>query len=117
MDAYIRTYRWQDVGEVRVPESQVERALALLPAVDAAHAEEHVERCAWCGSTDARLQSPFSRALAIVSALLIGWELYGRRLGAAFTAAFLALVVLALTKIMTGRVVCTNCGREWRTPR
>jgi len=60
LDAYIRTYRWQDIGEVRVPESQVERALALLPGVDSTGQAEVVERCPWCGSRHARTFAPFT---------------------------------------------------------
>ena len=116
IDAYIRTYRWQDVGEVRVPESQVERALALLPAIDPAQIEE-VERCAWCGSKDARVVAPFTTVLASAGAAVVAWEIYSRRFEAAVAAAFLALLVVAMTKMAAGRLVCTNCGREWRAPR
>ncbi len=117
IDAYIRTYRWQDVGEVRVPESQVERALALLPAVDPAQAEEEVERCAWCGSKDARLVAPFTSVLAWAGIALVGWEIYSGRVGAAVAAALLVLLIVAMTKMAAGRLICTNCGREWRAPR
>jgi len=108
--------RWQDVGEVRVPESQVERALALLPAIDPAQIEE-VERCAWCGSKDARVVAPFTTVLASAGAAVVAWEIYSRRFEAAVAAAFLALLVVAMTKMAAGRLVCTNCGREWRAPR
>ena len=117
IDAYFRTYRWQDVGEVRVPESQVERALALLPAVDPAQTEEEVERCAWCGSKDARLVAPFTSVLASAGIALVGWEIYSGRAGAAVAAALLVLLIVAMTKMAAGRLICTNCGREWRAPR
>ena len=116
-DAYIRTYRWQDIGEVRVPESQVQEALALLPALDASDAVEEVERCPWCGSHDARLVAPLTTVLMAGAAAWIGWELYARRFEGAAAAALLSLLAVALTKMATGRLICVNCGRDWRMPK
>ena len=118
-DAYIRTYRWQDISEVRVPESQVEEALALLPAQapDSVPRVDQRERCAWCGSEDARLVAPFTTVLACAGAALVAWELYRRRFESAVAAAFLALLIVAMTKMTAGRLVCVNCGRDWRPPR
>ena len=119
LDAYIRTYRWADIGEVRVPEGQVQRALALLPAQapDSLPRVDQRERCAWCGSEDARLVAPFTTVLACAGAALVGWEIYLRRFEAAAAAAFLALLIVAMTKMAAGHLVCVNCGRDWRPPQ
>src|SRR4029077_1260437 len=116
IDAYIRTYRWQDTGEVRVPESQVERALALLPAGDSLERSDEVERCPWCGSQEARIVAPFTTALGAAGIGLVAWEIYSRRLDGAVVAGVLALLIVAMTKMAAGRLVCVNCGREWRAP-
>jgi hypothetical protein len=96
-----------------VPEGQVERALSLLPAVDTTTQAEEIERCAWCGSKDARLVAPLTTILTWAGIALVAWEIYSRRVGAAVAAAVLVLLVVAMTKIAAGRLVCANCGRDW----
>ena len=117
IEAYIRTYRWQDTGEVRVPESEVERALALLPAADSLEGSDEVERCRWCGSRDARVVAPFTTVLGLAGVGLIAWEIYSRRIDGAVVAAVLVLLIVAMTKMAAGRLVCMNCGQERRAPR
>ena len=62
IDAYIRIYRWQDIGEVRVPESQVERAMTLIsvPQLELSAGVEHAETCTWCGGRYPRTFAPFT---------------------------------------------------------
>src|SRR5256885_6991538 len=116
LDAYIRTYRWQDIGEVRVPESQVERALALLPGVDSTGQAEVVERCPWCGSRHARTFAPFTGLVLAGGAGLIGWAIYQGQYDGAAVAFTVTLVVLFFMKTILGRLVCAECGRDWRGP-
>jgi hypothetical protein len=119
LDAYIRTYRWQDSGDVRVPESQVESALALLPAsqLELSGGVEEAETCAWCGSRHARTFAPFTGLVLAAGAGLMGFAIYnGEYDGAAMTFT-VTLVLLFMMKTITGRLVCADCGRDWRPPR
>jgi len=118
LDAYIRTYRWQDIGEVRVPESQVERALALLPEArpDLSASVEQAEKCAWCGSRHARTFAPFTGLVLGAGAGLIGWAIYKGQYDGAAVAFTVTLVVLFFMKTTVGRLVCADCGRDWRAP-
>jgi len=120
IDAYIRIYRWQDIGEVRVPESQVESALALLsvPQLESsAGGVEHAETCAWCGGRYPRTFAPFTGLVLAAGGGLIGYAIYlGQYDGAAVTAG-VTLVVLFFMKTVAGRLVCADCGRDWRAPK
>ncbi|HXD19254.1 MAG TPA: hypothetical protein VN654_19710 [Vicinamibacterales bacterium] len=117
-DAYIRTYRWQDVGEVRVPESQVQEALALLPATPAEGSSEleRIETCAWCGSRHARTFAPFTGLVLATGAGLIGWAIYNGQYDGAAVSFTVTLVVLFFMKTTVGRLVCAECGRDWQVP-
>ena len=118
-DAYIRTYRWQDVGEVRVPESQVENALALLPATpaDGSSELEPIETCAWCGSRHARTFAPFTGVVLAAGAGLLAWAIYRGAYDAAAMAATVTLIALFVMKTTIGRLVCADCGRDWHVPK
>jgi len=119
IDAYIRIYRWQDIGEVRVPESQVESALALLsvPQLESSAGVEHAETCAWCGCRTPRTFAPFTGLVLAAGGGLIAYAIYlGQYDGAAVTAG-VTLVVLFFMKTTAGRLVCADCGREWRAPK
>jgi hypothetical protein len=119
INAYIRTYRWQDIGDVRVPESEVQRALALLPSAGAelVAGAEQAETCAWCGSRHARTFAPFTGLVLAAGGGLVGWAIYRGEYDAAVTTFLVTLVVLFLMKTIAGRLVCAECGREWRAPR
>jgi VIT1/CCC1 family predicted Fe2+/Mn2+ transporter len=118
IEAYIRTYRWQDVGEVRVPESQVESALALLPAsqLELSGGVEQAETCAWCGSRHARTFAPFTGLVLAAGAGLIGLAIYKGEYDGAAMSFTVMLVLLFMMKTITGRLVCADCGRDWRPP-
>jgi VIT1/CCC1 family predicted Fe2+/Mn2+ transporter len=115
IDAYIRTYRRQDTGEVRVPESQVESALALLPTAppDASGGGDQNEKCAWCGSPHARTFAPFTSVVLAAGAGLIGWAIYKGQYDGAAVSVTVTLLVLFFMKTTVGRLVCAECGRDW----
>ena len=119
LDAYIRTYRWQDIGEVRVPESQVESALALLPASrpDASGDVNEQEKCAWCGSAHARTFAPFTGLVLAAGAGLVAWAIYRGEYDAAAMAATVTVIALFVMKTTIGRLVCADCGRDWHVPK
>ena len=119
IDAYIRTYRWQDIGEVRVPESQVESALALLSAsqLELSAGVEHAETCAWCGGRYPRTFAPFTGLVLAAGAGLIAWAIYLGQYDGAAVSVSVTLVVLFFMKTIAGRLVCADCGREWRAPK
>ena len=118
LDAYIRTYRWHDIGEVRVPESQVESAFALLPASlpEASEGVDEAEKCAWCGSPHARTFAPFTGLVLAGGGGLIGWAIYRGEYDGAAMAFIVTLIVLFVMKTTVGRLVCAECGRDWQVP-
>jgi len=118
IDAYIRTYRRQDVGEVRVPESQVERALGLLPPPlpDLVEEPSIPKVCPWCGSDRARYPAPVSRLASIGGIFAAALLAVYRNFQAAALVFAVTLWVVYLAKINAG-LVCANCGGEWRAPR
>ena len=117
-DAYIRTYRWEDIGEVRVSESQVERALALLPAgqPDSTATAEQRGTCAWCGSRHARTFAPFTGLVLAAGAGLAVWAVYKGEYNGAAMAVTATVMLLFIMKTTVGYLVCADCGREWRVP-
>jgi hypothetical protein len=119
IDAYIRIYRWQDIGEVRVPESQVERAMTLLsvPQLELSAGVEHAETCTWCGGRYPRTFAPFTGLVLAAGGGLIGWAIYLGQYDSGAATAGVTLVVLFFMKTIAGRLVCADCGRDWRAPK
>jgi hypothetical protein len=119
IDAYLRTHRRRETGEVRVPESQVEAAMALLPpAAPDLFAPQEVPRvCPWCGCDRARFPSPIARLLSVVGVIVAASLAIQREFALAGLAASFTALVAYVGKISGDELVCTNCGREWRAPR
>jgi len=47
---------------------------------------------------------------------LIGWAIYKGQYDGAAVAFTVTLVVLFFMKTTVGRLVCADCGRDWRAP-
>ena len=116
IDAYTGTYIRQRTVKVRVPTSQVEQALALLPppAPDLLAPADPQKACAWCGCEQTRFaSSPLVRSLVLGGMAFAAWLAIRRQFEAA---ALLGVgsIWLLFVKVIDDRLVCSNCGREWR---
>jgi len=102
---------------LRVPESQAERALALLsePPHDWFQEPDKRRVCPWCGFDEARYPSPFAWILTCVGAVAAVSLAMRRRLDLAGIALGLTVIVMYFGRIGSAPV-CTNCGRGRDAP-
>ena len=102
---------------IRVPESQVQQALAILPPAEPDLLEEpdKPKVCPWCGSDRARYPAPVARVASFVGGFFTALLAVYRQFEAAGLALAITLWAMYVAKIGSG-LVCANCGREWRAP-
>jgi hypothetical protein len=120
LDAGIPAYRgsWSRYPSLRtllrVPESQVDAAIELLPPAppDLFAPQEIPKVCPWCGSDRARYSGTVARILGFAG-IFVAASLTVRRY---FELALVGCcTVFAIWRAnIGGDLVCGNCGREWR---
>jgi hypothetical protein len=105
-------------GEVRVPESQVEKALRILPPAepDLLAPPDEPTLCQWCGSDKPRYPSTLARILSLVGVAAAASLAMRRQFEVAGLVVAFTVTAMYFAKIGSG-LVCANCGREWRAPR
>ncbi|MBI4265279.1 MAG: hypothetical protein HY657_12955 [Acidobacteria bacterium] len=109
-------HRHNPQTEIRVPISQVEDALALLPEElpTLADLTAPTVQCVLCRSTSVRTDSPAMRWVLVIGALLAGWVVLYR--GAITVAIMLLLATVTLAAGVRARFhvkKCDACGHVW----
>jgi len=105
-------------GEIRVPESQAERALSLLPPQppNLLAPPEVPSVCPWCGSDRARYAGAVARILGFLGIFTAASLTVRRHFELAALVGCCTVFAIWRANI-GGDLVCANCGRQWRPPR
>jgi hypothetical protein len=117
-DAYLASsaFRVGGLAELRVPESQVDAALELLPP-EVPTLQQLTRPSAQCRVCSGGL---VKEAPALVGYALFGgigvavWSLLRGDTRAAFVIVLTTVAIAAFLRNVTGRRVCEQCGSEWR---
>jgi hypothetical protein len=101
--------------ELRVPESEAEAALELLPDEEPSLADLMApsQQCIMCGSTLVQEDSPAMRWVLVIGGAVVLWVLYR---GAVNLAIMLLLAVVTLAagvRVKFHYRKCGACGHEW----
>lgn len=119
IDAYLggSYYRHRERAQLRVPESQIERALELLPPeLPTLHDDLRLPaiRCVRCESTSNHVVAPAVNYFLIGGALLGVWALARRQVNAAVLMMIVMTTFAAFAKKLSTRRRCDTCGHVWR---
>jgi hypothetical protein len=103
---------------LRVPDSQVQDALAILPPAepDLLKEPDQPAVCPSCGSERAQYPAPAARIASLAGVFVTALLAVYRRFEAAGVVFALTIWAMYLAKINSG-LVCANCGGKWRAPR
>ena len=119
IDAYMggSYYRYRERPQLRVPASQVERALELLPPeLPTLHDDLRLPsvRCVRCESTSVQIVAPAVNYLLLAGVALGAWALTKRQVNAAIVLMVGMIAAAALAKKLSSRRRCAACGHVWR---
>lgn len=120
IDAYLggSYYRYRERAQLRVPESQIERALALLPPeLPTLHDDLRLPaiRCVRCESTSNHVVAPAVNYFLVAGAVLGVWALARRQVNAAVLMMIVMTTFAAFAKKLSTRRRCDRCGHVWRS--
>jgi hypothetical protein len=121
IDAYLggSYYRHRERAQLRVPESQIDRALELLPPeleLPTLHDDLRLPsiRCVRCESAAVNVVAPAANYFLVGGVLLGVWALARRQVNAAVLMMIAMTVFAAFAKKLSARRRCDRCGHVWR---
>ena len=104
-------------SELRVPESDAETALELLPPELPTVADQLNRvraRCPRCGASGVHVTSPATRVLLIAGGALAVWALLHGQGNAAVVTMFATLAIAVPIRALTRHYQCPACQHRWR---
>jgi predicted RNA-binding Zn-ribbon protein involved in translation (DUF1610 family) len=104
-------------SELRVPESDAQTALELLPPQLPTVSEQLNRvraRCPQCGGAGVHVTSPATQVVLIIGAALAVWALLRGQVNAAVVTMFAALAIAVPVRALTRHYQCQACGHRWR---
>jgi hypothetical protein len=117
-DAYLSGSAFRPAGysELRVPESQAEEALDVLPPeVPTLQQLARPNRtCRVCGGTLVQEAPALARYVLFGGMAVAAWSLLRGDARAAFVLVITTVAVAAFLRNVTGRQVCEQCGTTWQ---
>jgi len=119
VDAYLggSYYRYRERSQLRIPASQIERALELLPAeLPTLHDDLRLPtvRCVRCESASVQVVAPAVNYFLFAGVLLSIWALTRRQVNAAVLMMIVMITFAAFAKKLSPRRRCDACGHTWR---
>jgi hypothetical protein len=119
IDAYLggSYYRYRERAQLRVPESQIDRALELLaPELPTLHDDLRLPsvRCVRCESPRVQTVAPAVNYLLLAGAALSVWALARRQVNAAIVLMIGMIAAAGFVKRLSSRRRCDACGHTWR---
>jgi hypothetical protein len=118
-DAYLSGSAFRPAGysELRVPETQAEAALELLPQEEVPTLQQLTRpgrSCRVCGGALVQEAPPLARYVLFGGMAFAAWSLLRGDARAAFVLVITTVAVAAFLRNVTGRQVCDQCGSEWQ---
>ena len=101
--------------ELRVPETEVEAALELLPDETPSLADLMApsQQCIMCGSTLVQEDSPAMRWVLVIGAAVVLWVLYRGAVNLAIMMLLAVVTLAAGVRVRFHYRKCGACGHEW----
>lgn len=104
-------------SELRVPESEAEAAIDLLPPELPSVSDQLNRvraRCPRCGGAGMHVTSPATRAVLLAGGALAVWALLHGQSNAAVVTMFATLALAVPVRVLTRHYQCDACGHRWR---
>ena len=104
-------------SELRVPESDAQAALDLLPPELPTVSEQLNRvraRCPRCGGAGVHVTSPATQVILLIGGALAAWALVRGQGNAAVVTMFATLAIAVPVRALARHYRCEACGHRWR---